>query len=53
MPDKVVNLYGDEQVNAFEDAARPVRRDVDDDLSDGEVLKTLADAYLGRLTLHA
>lgn len=47
--EKVVNLYRDEEVEAWEEARAAVENDPDlDPPREGAILKILADAYTGR-----
>jgi hypothetical protein len=46
-PLKVVSIYDERSLEAWENAASMVRDDVDEDLRNGEVLRELAVAYTG------
>jgi hypothetical protein len=44
---KAISIYDERTLDAWENAAGIVREDVDEDLTNGEVLRELAVAYTG------
>jgi len=44
---KAISIYDERTLEAWDNAAGIVREDVDEDLTNGEVLRELASAYTG------